>query len=475
MSNLPILVRNPALGSQAAPWNTVRVLCFVLVVVVGGDAPKCDAAEPRAASASLARGMNEVLHPNAIPPYFAVRYEASEQKGELAMPVIYTVWIPPGVRSLRGVIVHQHGCGAGTSGESAAYDSHWQALARKWDCALLGPSYRKETENMLCPLWMDPRRGSERAFLRALSELGAMAGHPELSRVPWALWGHSGGGIWASTMHLLHPDRVVAVWMRSGSSMTNWGEEVGPKPPIKTGTWDVPLALNVGQKETALADSSGKKWRRIFEAYRQQDALIAWVVDPLTGHECGNSRYVAIPFLDACLEQRLPVPGDSSQRLRPIAPGRAWSSGTSGDTAAPLAVSSKLGSFASWLPDAKSALAWMHFVRTGLLQDSTPPPAPNAVRLGADGVLHWQADADLESGLAGFIIERDGKEIARLPEQPSRSSGTPIWQGLTSGDTPVRREPGFRYRDPAGEFPAHRYGIRAVNAAGLASEVVPGR
>ena len=117
----------------------------------------------------------------------------------------------------------------------------------------------------------------------------------------------------------------------------------------------------------------------------------------------------------------------------------------------------------------------MHFVQTGLLQDSTPPPVPNAVRRGADGVLHWQADADLESGLAGFIIERDGKEIARLPEQPSRSSGTPIWQGLTSGDTPVRREPGFHYRDPAGEFPAHRYGIRAVNAAGLASEVVPGR
>ena len=76
---------------------------------------------------------------------------------------------------------------------------------------------------------------------------------------------------------------------------------------------------------------------------------------------------------------------------------------------------------------------------------------------------------------AAQIIERDGKEIARLPEQPSRSSGTPIWQGLTSGDTPVRREPGFHYRDPAGEFPAHRYGIRAVNAAGLASEVVPGR
>jgi len=29
--------------------------------------------------------------------------------------------------------------------------------------------------------------------------------------------GHSGGGIWSDVMTTLHPDRVVAVWMRSGS------------------------------------------------------------------------------------------------------------------------------------------------------------------------------------------------------------------------------------------------------------------
>ena len=40
------------------------------------------------------------------------------------------------------LFVHQHGCGKGSgfTGQTAAYDLHWQALARKWDCALLGPS-----------------------------------------------------------------------------------------------------------------------------------------------------------------------------------------------------------------------------------------------------------------------------------------------------------------------------------------------
>lgn len=79
----------------------------------------------------------------AAPPYYRVHYAPSAQQDELAVGVSYTVWIPPGVRSLRGVIVHQHGCGQSASmdGRTAAFDLHWQALARKHACALFGPAY----------------------------------------------------------------------------------------------------------------------------------------------------------------------------------------------------------------------------------------------------------------------------------------------------------------------------------------------
>ena len=40
---------------------------------------------------------------------------------------------------------------------------HWQALARKWDCALLGPSY-KQGEKQDCHLWCDPRNGSHKTL-----------------------------------------------------------------------------------------------------------------------------------------------------------------------------------------------------------------------------------------------------------------------------------------------------------------------
>ena len=77
--------------------------------------------------------------------YATVEYPASTAENELQVGVTYTLWIPEGVKTLRGVIVHQHGAGttASREGATAAYDLHWQALAKKWDCALLGPTDRR--------------------------------------------------------------------------------------------------------------------------------------------------------------------------------------------------------------------------------------------------------------------------------------------------------------------------------------------
>ena len=140
------------------------------------------------------------VFPPAGPPYYRVRYEAATKPGELVFPANFTVWVPPGVKSLRGLIVHQHGCGEGSckSGLTGAYDLHWQALAKKHGCALLAPSY-EQPDKANCQLWCDPRNGSDAAFQKSLTDLAAQSGHPELATVPWALWGHSGGGHWAGS------------------------------------------------------------------------------------------------------------------------------------------------------------------------------------------------------------------------------------------------------------------------------------
>ena len=114
--------------------------------------------------------------------------------------------------------------------------------------------------------------------------------------------------------------------------------------------------------------------------------------------------------------------------------------------------------------------------QTGRPADSTPPPAPTNVHLNAANELTWNAVADLESGLGGFIIERDGQEIARLPEKPVGKLGTPLFQGLNGGDTPVLATPPMVFKVP-GAAPDKKpaYAVRSVNAVGMASPATPAR
>ena len=254
------------------------------------------------------------VFPSAEPPYYRVRYEASTQPGELIFPVNYTIWIPQDVKTLRGVIVHQHGCGEGSckSGLTGAYDLHWQALAKKHDCALLAPSY-EQPDKADCQMWCDPRNGSSAAFQKCLADLGEKSGHAELASVPWALWGHSGGGHWAGGMVMLHPERVAAAWLRSGVPLLKPNPD---RTSIKAHTLpdaalQVPLMCNPGTKEgvTVKDGRFAGVWpanEAFFSEVRSKGGLIAVAVDPLTAHECGNQRYFAIPWLNACLQLRLP-------------------------------------------------------------------------------------------------------------------------------------------------------------------------
>ena len=49
--------------------------------------------------------------------YLEVSYPPSAQPGELQLGVTYTIWIPEGVAKIRGIVVHQHGCGPGAKHE----------------------------------------------------------------------------------------------------------------------------------------------------------------------------------------------------------------------------------------------------------------------------------------------------------------------------------------------------------------------
>ncbi|MCY2935325.1 MAG: hypothetical protein NT172_14290 [Planctomycetota bacterium] len=400
-----------------------------------------------------------------------VRYGPSDKPGELIFGVTYRVWIPEGVKKLKGVIIHQHGCGKGAceGGMTAADDLHWQALAAKWDCALLGPSFEQE-DAQDCRKWCDPRNGSRARFLQALDDLAQKTGHAELATAPWCLWGHSGGAFWASLMMISDPSRIAAVWLRSGSGFSAWEKGEIPKPEIPEATYGIPTMCNPGLKERDDKRFSGA-WigaESMTNAYRSKGALIGFAPDPKTNHECGDSRYMAIPFFDTCLEMRL---GEGGQ-LKPIDQTKGWLATDWQSEAVEFSEFKGDPAKALWLPNAAFARVWREYVTTSQVSDKTPPPAPSRLKVtkSADGKtqLNWQAAADLESGLAGFEILKDGQVIGTLPEKPLATYGKPLFQAMSYHDTPKAPVAQMQFVDQAGKADS-KYQIRSINTAGLKS------
>lgn len=465
---------------MSAPSITTAIESMIRFAIVAVILATCDA------SIGFAQAPKRVPDsydsaPPAQSPYYRVRYEASSVDGELDLPVQYTVWIPPASETLRGVIVHQHGCGhwSATTGMTGAYDLHWQALAGKHDCALFSATYEiKEKED--CGRWCEPDRGSEAAFLRSLDELGKASGHPELAEVPWAMWGHSGGGFWVGTMAIRHPDRIAALWMKSG------GPKVYETPAIKRGKVDaipeafhsVPAMLHIGTKEglTVKKGRFASLWpyaQTLLGILRERDALFGVTVDPLTEHTSGNQRYLAIPWLDVCLEARLPENGGN--RCRPMPTEESWLAELDEDLKSiqPLPKGQYAGDPASaiWLPNKSIAKAWAEYIRTSEVPDETPPPSPTNVSV-ADGVITWDARADLESGIRHFSILLDGQQIATAPKMADNPNGRPLYQGLSGSDTPRLPLREMRFELPEGSpTDADRYQVRAINTVGLMSAI----
>jgi len=415
--------------------------------------------------------------PDAEPPYYRIRYEAQADEGMLDLPVQFTLWVPPKLAKLRGVIVHQHGCGEGScrSGITGAFDLHWQALAKRHDCALLAPSY-EQPQSADCQRWCDPRNGSDLAFQQALVDLGEKSGHPELAKVPWALWGHSGGGTWSGIMTLLHPDRIAATWLRSGTPLLSSLPDRPTAKPVKLPEepLPVPIMINLGTEEgvTVTEGRFAGVWPRakvFFRAIRENGGLIGIAIDPLTGHQCGNQRYLAIPWMDECLAARLPKkPGEN---LRPMPTSNAWLAGLEQKAAVAADEYSGDPKDAIWLPGQRLAEAWQQYVNDTRVVDSTPPPPPTNVAVN-EGRVTWTADADLESGIQQFIILRDGVPIAKVPDEPKNRFGRPIFQGLQYSDTPTQPLMKMESVDSGWKMEVDAvYQVVTVNTAGLRSDV----
>jgi len=273
---------------------------------------------------------------------------------------------------------------------------------------------------------------------------------------------------------LLYPERVAAAWLRSGVPLlqADPGRAGIRAHELPEGALGVPMMCNLGTQEgvTVKDGRFAGVWpanETFFRAVRGRGGLIAVAVDPLSSHDCGNQRYLAIPWLDECLRRRLPLAGAVDGGLRRVSMEDAWLAPMLGGTAVSATGFAGQVNELGWLPGELTARRWEQYVRDTRVADLTPPPQPVNVRVRGNE-LTWECEADLESGLAGFVIERDGRELVRLPEQGRNPFGRVLFQNLQYSDTPTLPLTEMRYVDSTAESgKSYEYRVRAVNTAGL--------
>ncbi len=370
--------------------------------------------------------------------------------GEKFAKASYRIYVPDGVAAIRGIIIRQHGCGR--DGIEMAHDLQWQVLANKWAFALLGTHY-DDAGN--CGNWANLNSGSVQALERALAQFASAAKRPELVTVPWAIWGHSGGGNWAYAVVAQYPERVIAAIPRSGSN--------GALPAAAR---LVPQLFSAGQMEQGNPTFGGayKETVNAFERERPLGALVGLSLDPQATHDIRQGRLLAIPYLDACIRMRLP--SIAGGPLRTLAEGSGWLGDLSSFAVAAFGDYPGDKTTAAWLPDQTVAQKWAEFSKSGQVVDTTPPFAPRslmAVREAASVRLSWAADADLDSGIKRFVVYKDGAQLAEV--------GSPFQQG-NFGDEPEPPTPAMTYIDAVAQG-SPVYEVSTVNFFDLESPRSP--
>ncbi|MDR1742284.1 MAG: esterase family protein [Dysgonamonadaceae bacterium] len=366
----------------------------------------------------------------------------------------YGIYIPTKTATLRGVLVLQHGCGMEQFGITRPYDLQYQTFARKWQLAVVETALYGN-----CGAWRDPDSGSANALFKALNDTGKATDHPELNTLPLLLFGHSAGGYWTLAMLKSYPERIMAAVCYSAAWDPQWD--------YPAATADIPVLLRHAAANDG--DASSLCWATASHSFlklRTMDAPAIIACNAEQNHNFSYLRYMALPFYEAVMKQRMPEHNDSA--MRNIDRSQTWLSDTltlelcreqtfTGDKSA-LCV----------LPDEATAKNWKEFVSTGKVTDKTPPPPPFNVNVKWRSnalEITWEADADIESGILCFNIYKDGILVGKLPANGA------FQKFDTNGDNTIPiNVPDMKYRIEGLTNAAARLSISTINHFNLESE-----
>lgn len=321
---------------MASLKNSCRFWCILVGLAYSGIAPSLPAAPPTAESPPTAGTYSECQ----IDP-------TTDSNFSLAL---FRIWLPDPMIPVKGVLAVLPGSDA--DGTPLANDPNWQAIAKKWNYALLGITFttRSGTEP-----YYRAERGSGLALLSALNQFSIESGHSELAKVPVAVLGHSQGGQFAYHFTCWAPQRTIAFATIKGGYY-----DVEPGDVAKA----VPGLILAGEQDTAFRKEN--LWR-IFALNRSPPGRWCYALEPGIGHSVGRSLELIVPFFNAVIQARLdPVIGDPKTiRLQRLDSTFSVYRGT-------------------WLPSSEVGNQWIAFMRgtlpvvRPLVAILSPSPTPIA-------------------------------------------------------------------------------------------------
>jgi len=263
--------------------------------------------------------------------------------------VSVSVWIPDGVKTVRGGI-----CNPFSKGDDVG--KHWQAACRHWQFAYVQVDFdavKKEEFTLLAT---------------GLTDLAKKTGHPELERLPLCFTGMSRGGGMSMQLAELMPERTIA----SAPVCL----EVGPGSEA---TRRVPVMTVFGEKD----GSQMEKLLTKLPAERQLGARFGIAVQWNRKHEFALANNLSFVFFDDVISRRLPKQpvADKPTPIADISLESGWlgDPGTWGkDGKLPTIAAWKEykgdRATACWFPTQRSAAVWQAFVGASKDVTVTEPP-----------------------------------------------------------------------------------------------------
>lgn len=201
------------------------------------------------------------------------------------------MWIPPGLDTIRGVLISGHGGGGGDS-RNFARDENVRALAMRLGFAVAG-------------LHNFPGRSvyeqGAAVFFRALEEFAQLGGHPEIAHLPFVIYGSSNGGATAYGFVNHAPERAICF-------VANVSGGGNPEIPVDAAL-GVPGVFVMGQFDALVQQRGLDRVAAIMQYARERGARWSWAVE-LKGHEDGCSFDIYMKLVEQAVAARYPASAD---------------------------------------------------------------------------------------------------------------------------------------------------------------------